>query len=104
MPDNFEGLYFSHLLIAEMQASLQTAICSATKLFDELWKLSASNMHYEMIFDYLRVAKGVKKLPLISEMRELSIGGSVVECSPATRATRVRFPANALSEKYFILL
>ena len=24
-----------------------------------------------------------------------SIGGSVVECSPATRATRVRFPANA---------
>ena len=26
-----------------------------------------------------------------------SIGGSVVECSPATRAARVRFPADALS-------
>ena len=25
----------------------------------------------------------------------VSIGGSVVECSPATRATRVRFPADA---------
>ncbi|KRY85432.1 hypothetical protein T4B_8710 [Trichinella pseudospiralis] len=25
-----------------------------------------------------------------------SVGGSVVECSPATRATRVRFPADAL--------
>ena len=25
----------------------------------------------------------------------VSIGGSVVECSPATRAARVRFPANA---------
>ncbi|XP_003376243.1 conserved hypothetical protein [Trichinella spiralis] len=24
-----------------------------------------------------------------------SVGGSVVECSPATRATRVRFPADA---------
>ena len=25
----------------------------------------------------------------------ISIGGSVVECSPATRAARVRFPADA---------
>ena len=25
----------------------------------------------------------------------VSIGGSVVECSPATRAARVRFPADA---------
>ena len=25
----------------------------------------------------------------------MSIGGSVVECSPATRAARVRFPADA---------
>ena len=25
----------------------------------------------------------------------MGIGGSVVECSPATRAARVRFPANA---------
>ena len=25
----------------------------------------------------------------------MRIGGSVVECSPATRAARVRFPANA---------
>jgi hypothetical protein len=25
-----------------------------------------------------------------------SIGGSVVECSPATRAARVRFPADAV--------
>ena len=27
----------------------------------------------------------------------ISIGGSVVEFSPATRETRVRFPANALA-------
>ena len=26
----------------------------------------------------------------------VSIGGSVVECSPATRAARVRFPADAI--------
>ena len=26
----------------------------------------------------------------------IRIGGSVVECSPATRAARVRFPADAL--------
>ena len=28
-------------------------------------------------------------------IRGMRIGGSVVECSPATRAARVRFPANA---------
>ena len=40
----------------------------------------------------------VIKVGLILELvvkRGLSIGGSVVECSPATRATRVRFPADA---------
>ena len=26
----------------------------------------------------------------------MGVGGSVVECSPATRATRVRFPADAI--------
>ena len=29
-------------------------------------------------------------------LRNMSIGGSVVECSPATRAARVRFPADAI--------
>uniref|UniRef100_A0A8R1J2Z1 Uncharacterized protein n=1 Tax=Caenorhabditis japonica TaxID=281687 RepID=A0A8R1J2Z1_CAEJA len=29
-------------------------------------------------------------------MRKTSIGGSVVECSPATRAARVRFPVDAI--------
>jgi hypothetical protein len=29
-------------------------------------------------------------------LKKSSIGGSVVECSPATRAARVRFPADAL--------
>ena len=32
------------------------------------------------------------------------IGGSVVECSPATRAARVRFPADANFEYLFIYL
>ena len=31
----------------------------------------------------------------------ISIGGSVVECSPATRAARVRFPADAI---FFLIL
>ena len=29
------------------------------------------------------------------KVESVSIGGSVVECSPATRAARVRFPADA---------
>ena len=33
---------------------------------------------------------------LVLCVSQRSIGGSVVECSPATRATRVRFPADAL--------
>ena len=31
----------------------------------------------------------------------IRIGGSVVECSPATRAARVRFPADALILVHF---
>ncbi|CDW58357.1 hypothetical protein TTRE_0000666701 [Trichuris trichiura] len=38
---------------------------------------------------------GRRKRNVIAWKRELSVGGSVVECSPATRATRVRFPADA---------
>ncbi len=34
----------------------------------------------------------------------MSIGGSVVEWSPATRPTRVRFPANALFFIYETLI
>src|SRR2546425_12190698 len=34
--------------------------------------------------------------PLRRRASLVSIGGSVVECSPATRAARVRFPADAL--------
>ena len=34
----------------------------------------------------------------------VSIGGSVVECSPATRAARVRFPADAILLFYFFYL
>ena len=35
---------------------------------------------------------------MVNEWRlGISIGGSVVECSPATRAARVRFPADAVT-------
>ena len=34
--------------------------------------------------------------------KSMSIGGSMVECSPATRAIRVRFPADATT--FFALL
>ena len=37
------------------------------------------------------IASAVRSL----KNKESSIGGSVVECSPATRAARVRFPADA---------
>ena len=33
----------------------------------------------------------------LQECTVISIGGSVVECSPATRAARVRFPADAIA-------
>ena len=32
----------------------------------------------------------------------VSIGGSVVECSPATRAARVRFPADAHFCQFYV--
>jgi hypothetical protein len=32
----------------------------------------------------------------------ISISGSVVECSPATRAARVRFPADAVTFYYYL--
>src|SRR6218665_546749 len=37
-------------------------------------------------------------------MVSTSIGGSVVECSPATRAARVRFPADAHFEHFYVRL
>jgi hypothetical protein len=36
-----------------------------------------------------------KEIILKKSAKITSIGGSVVECSPATRAARVRFPADA---------
>ena len=38
----------------------------------------------------------------VRHMVHISIGGSVVECSPATRAARVRFPADAVFIFIFI--
>ena len=38
-----------------------------------------------------------------SRLSSTSIGGSVVECSPATRAARVRFPADATCFVYTLL-
>ncbi|GIY48912.1 hypothetical protein CEXT_44821 [Caerostris extrusa] len=38
---------------------------------------------------------------LVSKPSRRSIGGSVVECSPATRAARVRFPADARFLSFF---
>ncbi|GIY48922.1 hypothetical protein CEXT_44831 [Caerostris extrusa] len=38
---------------------------------------------------------------LVSKRLRRSIGGSVVECSPATRAARVRFPADARFLSFF---
>ena len=38
---------------------------------------------------------GASTFDLLNKTKDMSIGGSVVECSPATRAARVRFPANA---------
>jgi hypothetical protein len=37
----------------------------------------------------------MNELKLIDSVFKTSTGGSVVECSPATRAARVRFPASA---------
>jgi hypothetical protein len=37
-------------------------------------------------------------LKISPEIKNKGIGGSVVECSPATRAARVRFPADAICD------
>ena len=40
----------------------------------------------------------------IGTLLHLSIVGSVVECSPATRAARVRFPDDAKKFFYFLII
>ena len=42
------------------------------------------------------------ELVLTISVLYVSIGGSVVECSPATRAARVRFPADAHFCQFYV--
>ena len=43
----------------------------------------------------VEVRSAIQLSTIVSSLFRSSIGGSVVECSPATRAARVRFPADA---------
>ena len=43
----------------------------------------------------VEVRSAIQLSTIVSFRFRSSIGGSVVECSPATRAARVRFPADA---------
>ena len=59
-------------------------------------KLAKHNQHCQYQYAYLVVRSHL--VALMNKMEHLilqSIGGSVVECSPATRAARVRFSADA---------
>ena len=59
---------------------------------------------YQVALSYAILQQAPSTVYAVSAALKRSVGGSVVEFSPATREARVRFPANASSILFLFLL